>query len=243
MKIAKKVGKRLEKYYKDNAERSVYFYPLAVYYLNNKQYERAYEILLEGIQKFPRYALALVKVGEVLFEQGSYESALAYLETAINIQKDNVPALKFIALCYEKMEKFDKALKIYERLVELGDEESKDKMIELVSRVKVESDEIENLVEDLDSKDEEIPTIDLNDSEESDDDATVEVDSENDTAEEEATITLAKLYEKQGYINDAIDTYKKIIEKEPDNIEAKEALGRLLNDVGLGDEGANDEEG
>ena len=243
MKIAKKVGKRLEKYYKDNAERSVYFYPLAVYYLNNKQYERAYEILLEGIQKFPRYALALVKIGEVLFEQGSYESALAYLETAINIQKDNVPALKFIALCYEKMEKFDKALKIYERLVELGDEESKDKMIELVSRVKVESDEIENLVEDLDSKDEEIPTIDLNDSEESDDDATVEVDSEDDTAEEEATITLAKLYEKQGYINDAIDTYKKIIEKEPDNIEAKEALERLLNDVGLGDEGANDEEG
>ena len=243
MKIAKKVGKRLEKYYKDNAERSVYFYPLAVYYLNNKQYERAYEILLEGIQKFPRYALALVKIGEVLFEQGSYESALAYLETAINIQKDNVPALKLIALCYEKMEKFDKALKIYERLVELGDEASKSKMIELVSRVKVESNEIENLVEDLGSKNEEIPTIDLNDSEESDDDATVEIDSEDDTAEEEATITLAKLYEKQGYINDAIDTYKKIIEKEPDNIEAKEALERLLNDVGLGDEGANDEEG
>ncbi len=242
MKITKKAGRRLEKYYKDNADKSVYFYPLAVYYLNNKQYERAYEILLEGIQKFPRYALALIKIGEVLFEQGSYESALAYLETAINIQKDNIPALKLIALCYENMEKFDKALEVYERLVELGDEASKDKMIELVSRVKVGSDEIEDLVEDLESEDEEIPTIDLNDSEESDEEAAVEVDGGDDASEEEATITLAKLYEKQGYINDAIDTYKKIIDKEPDNIEAKEALERLLNDVGLGDEGANDEE-
>ncbi len=241
MKIAKKAGRRVERYYRDNAESSVYFYPLAVYYLNNKQYEKAYEILLEGIKRFPRYALALVKIGEILFEQGSYESALAYLETAINIQKDNVPALKLIALCYEKMEKFDKALEVHERLVELGDEASKDKMMELVSKVKIDSEKIEDLVEGLDSEDKKIPMIELEDSEESDSGIVPEIDNEGD-AEEEATITLAKLYEKQGYINDAINTYKKIIEKEPDNIEAKEALERLLNNVGLSDEGADNDE-
>ena len=243
MKIAKKAIGRLERYYEDNAEKSVYFYPLAVYYLNNKQYEKAYEILLEGIKRFPRYALALIKIGEVLFEQGSYESALAYLETAINIQSDSVPAMKLIALCYEEVGKLDKALKIYEKLVELGDDVSKDKMMKLVSKVKVESGEIESLVKGLESKDEKIPMIDLDDSEESDGGAASKIDGEDSAIEEEVTITLAKLYEKQGYINDAIDTYKKIIEREPDNIEAKEALDRLLNNVGLGDEGADDEEG
>jgi len=40
------------------------------------------------------------------------------------------------------------------------------------------------------------------------------------------TVTLANLYEKQGYIEDAIFVYKKILEKEPDNKEAIEGLKR-----------------
>lgn len=40
------------------------------------------------------------------------------------------------------------------------------------------------------------------------------------------TITLGRLYEKQGHIKEAIEIYKKILEKEPNNQEAKEGLKR-----------------
>ncbi len=217
MRIAEKTAKRIERYYKRNAGKSLYFYPLAVYYFNTKKYDVAYQILLDGIQKFPRYCLALLKIGEILVNEGNHESAVFYLETAVNIERTCEPALKLLALCYEKTGKFEKAKAIYERLVFLGDEEAKAKLIELAGRLKPKKDEIDNLVEELGS-DENIPKIELEEEEEE---------------EEEATITLAKLYEKQGYINDAIDMYKRILKKEPDNVEAKEALDKLLNDVGL----------
>ena len=232
MKVPKSVVRRIEKYYKETKESSVYFYPMAVYYYNNKQYDKAYEILLEGIQRFPRYSLALMKIGEILYKQGSYESALAYLETAVNIQKGCVPALKLLASCYEELGKFDKALETYERLVGLGDEDSKVKLVELAARIKPKEEELEELVGDL-QEEKVIPKIELEDTE----NETETLENEED---DEATITLAKLYEKQGYINDAIDTYKKILEREPDNAEAKEALDRLLNNVGL-EEGEDNE--
>ncbi len=216
MKITEKAVKRIEKYYRSRKERSLYFYPLAAYYFNTKKYDVAYQILLDGIQKFPRYCLALLKIGEILVNEGNYESAVFYLETAVNIEKTCEPALKLLALCYEKTGRLEKAKAIYERLVFLGNENAKTKLVELAGRLKPKKEEIESIVEELGTGGE-IPKIELEEEEE----------------EEEATITLAKLYEKQGYINDAIDVYKKILKKEPDNVEAKEALDRLLNDVGL----------
>jgi len=216
VKITEKAVKRIEKYYRSRKERSLYFYPLAAYYFNTKKYDVAYQILLDGIQKFPRYCLALLKIGEILVNEGNYESAVFYLETAVNIEKTCEPALKLLALCYEKTGRLEKAKAIYERLVFLGNENAKTKLVELAGRLKPKKEEIESIVEELGTGGE-IPKIELEEEEE----------------EEEATITLAKLYEKQGYINDAIDVYKKILKKEPDNVEAKEALDRLLNDVGL----------
>ena len=225
MRIPERVARRLEKYYRERKGKSVYFYPLAVYYFNNGQYDKAYEILLDGIQKFPRYALALSKIGEILYNQGSYESALAYLETAVNIQKSCVSALKLLSSCYEELGKFDKALEVYERLVGLGNEDSKGKLVEIAAKVKPKEEELEELIGDLGDK-EEIPKIELEETESGSESL------ENEDEEDRATVTLAKLYEKQGYIKDAIDTYKKILDEEPDNAEAKEALDRLLNKIG-----------
>ncbi len=220
MKIAEKTAKRIEKYYKKRAGRSLYFYPLAVYYFNARKFDVAYQILLDGIQSFPRYCLALLKIGEILVNEGSYESAVFYLETAVNIEKTCEPALELLALCYEKTNNLKKAKAIYEKLVFLGNEGAKTRLIELAGRLKPEKKEIESIVDEL-GEGGKIPRIEL------------EEDEEENAEEEEATITLAKLYEKQGYINDAIDVYKKILKREPDNVEAKEALERLLNDVGL----------
>ena len=42
-----------------------------------------------------------------------------------------------------------------------------------------------------------------------------------------STITLAKIYEKQGHLADALEIYEKYLEKDPANIELKEAVIRL----------------
>ncbi len=217
MRIEKRLAEKIEKYYKKRARKSVYFYPLAVFYFNNKQFDKAYQILLDGLQHYPRYAIALVKIGEILASEGNYDSAIAYLETAANIQKDNTKALELLAQCYEKSSMPDKAQMVYEKLVDLtNDNKYKEKLLQLAPKVKPTENDLEKITEQIQNTEKDIPTIELEEEE-----------------EEQATITLARLYEKQGYVNDAIETYKKILKKEPDNIEAKEALERLLNDVGL----------
>jgi tetratricopeptide (TPR) repeat protein len=243
--------KRIEKYYKEHIGKSLYFYPLAVLYHQQNKKEKAYQILLEGLQYYPRYVLALIKIAEILIEDGKYEAALAYLETASSIQKYNTKALKYLALSYEKLDRHEDALEIYKKILSIdpNDNKAKSKIIELAPMVKPDVDKLDSLIEEvseektinkerqdveidlessgIDTKQEdfkkdgdtvnieEIPEVDL------------EGDDNADDGEEEASVTLARLYEKQGYIDDAVRVYKKILEKEPDNMEVLEALSRL----------------
>ncbi len=41
------------------------------------------------------------------------------------------------------------------------------------------------------------------------------------------TITMAKIYEKQGHFDDAVTIYRKLLEKNPQNSEYKKAIERL----------------
>ncbi|MDO7253794.1 tetratricopeptide repeat protein [Helicobacter cappadocius] len=43
------------------------------------------------------------------------------------------------------------------------------------------------------------------------------------------TITLASIYELQGFKNEALEIYKDILKKDPDNKEAQDAYKRLKN--------------
>ncbi|WP_025270629.1 tetratricopeptide repeat protein [Hippea sp. KM1] len=247
MKAGKRLLSKLQSYYSKRRQRSLYFYPIALLYHCNREKDKAYQTLIDGLQFYPRYALALTKVGEILYEDGSYESALAYLETAVNIQKTNIKALRLLAETYEKLSRFDEALQTYEKLSMLQpDDWVKGKLLELAAKVKPGEDKLEEIVEELEDDSQKIPTIELDeDTPEPEEvlvveDALKDEESEDEEEEEEATITMAKLYEKQGYIDDAIKIYKKIIEKEPDNVEAKEALEGLLSKSGLKNEGGSD---
>ncbi len=211
----KRLIERLEAYYNKNKSESVYFYPLALLYFKSKQNDKAYQILIDGLQRYPRYALALVLIGRILIEEGNYDAAVAYLETAANIQKTNVKALELLAESYEHLGKTKEAVDVYEKLLKIEEKEQyKDKLLKLSQMVQPPEEDVEKIVEEMDSEPD-IPKIELEETEEGEE-------------EEEVTVTLAKLYEKQGYIEDAIDVYKKILKKEPDNEEAKEALNRLL---------------
>jgi tetratricopeptide (TPR) repeat protein len=257
--------RKIEKYYKDNEGKSLYFYPLALLYLQNNEKEKAYQVLIDGIQYFPRYSLALVKIAEILINEQKYKASLAYLETALEIQKNNSQALKYLALVYENLKDYEKAIKTYEKILEMepANETVKSKIIELAPFVKPKTDNIEELMdvfeEDKPEAEKEPENHDIlenvedikidakeGSSEDSKTDSKITIDtiphldleSDNDTDEErqqedqeseEASITLAKLYEKQGYMEDAVKIYKRVLEQEPDNTEAMEAITRLQN--------------
>lgn len=43
-----------------------------------------------------------------------------------------------------------------------------------------------------------------------------------------STLTKAKIYELQGYKAEALDIYKKILQNDPHNVEAKSSIKRIL---------------
>ncbi len=249
-KDAKGLIKRIEKYYEEHRGKSLYFYPLAVLYYQQNEKDKAYQILLDGLRYYPRYVLALVKIAEILIEDNKYEAALAYLETATSIQKYNIKALKHLAFVYEKLSRYEDAINVYNRILSITpkDEQVKSKIVELAPMVQPDVDNIDKLIENVETIKEKTENDSdkndslsfLNDIHKETKEETVNMENipevnleEDDTAEEPeeeiASVTLARLYEKQGYIEDAIEVYKRILEKEPDNMEVQEALERLEN--------------
>lgn len=43
-----------------------------------------------------------------------------------------------------------------------------------------------------------------------------------------STVTLASIYERQGLKDEALKIYKNVLRKEPENVEAQEAIKRIL---------------
>lgn len=42
-----------------------------------------------------------------------------------------------------------------------------------------------------------------------------------------STITLARIYEKQGHLNDALSIYRTLLQKDPKNRDVKKAIRRI----------------
>ncbi len=242
--------KKIEKYYKKHKEKSLYFYPLAILYYQKNKKDKAYQLLLEGLQYYPRYVLALIKIAEILIEDGKYEAALAYLETASSIQRYNTKALEYLALSYEKLNRYEDALEVYKKItyIDNNNKKAKSKILELAPMVKPDVNDMDSLIKDISDKsdiasingenssnilnnnDSVLETIDTVGKINIEEIPKVNLEDTDDTEEEEvASVTLARLYEKQGYIEDAIKVYKKILETEPDNMEVVEALNKLEN--------------
>lgn len=242
----KKLIKRIEKYYKSK-QASLFFYPLACLLYESGAKEEAFDLLVEGVAKFPRYLLALIKIAQILIDEGKYEAAESYLETVLNINNSDVLALELLAEVYEKQNKLEQAINAYEKLVILNPSPKvKSKLLSLASlytpsieKVKEDLSQITNqaplkpkesdvsdvVILDVE-KPVEIPTIETpHDSQQNkpiifEDIPTIDL-------EEDDQLNIAKLYAEQGYIEDAKNLYKEILAKNPRNTQAKLALEAL----------------
>jgi len=244
----KKIIKKVEKYYKSK-EKSLFFYPLACLLYESGAKEEAFDLLVEGVAKFPRYLLALIKIAQILIDEEKYEAAESYLETVLNINNSNVVAWELLAVSYEKQNKIEQAINALEKLLVLDPSPKvKSKLLSLASfytpnveKVKENLAQNRKLERPLKPKETDTSDIVILDVEKP-----VETKKQEETAqnleqnkpivfediptidlEEDDQLNIAKLYVEQGYIEDAKNLYKEILTRNPQNEQAKLALEAL----------------
>ena len=84
-----------------------------------KQYEKAFSICMEAMQKYPDNWELVFYAGELCEEMEKYEEAIAYYEKAGNIGTYFCDEKYGIAMCYRKLEKYKEAHQIYLEIAEI----------------------------------------------------------------------------------------------------------------------------
>lgn len=84
------------------------------------RYSEALELLSGAIDEFPDSARLRGTRGVVLSNAGDFEQACSELEEACRIDGEDEVAVANLALVYERLREYDRALELYERAIELG---------------------------------------------------------------------------------------------------------------------------
>jgi tetratricopeptide (TPR) repeat protein len=185
------------------------FAPLADAYRKNGEVDAAIEILERGIEKFPDYASAHVILGKCYYDKGATERAKSEFERVLGLDADNMVALKFMGDILLAEDKKPEAAGYFKKILAI------DPMNDAVAKT------LKAVEETLSAKE-----IDLTDR------AAVK----DERPRELATMTLAGIYAAQGYYNKALRIYGEVLDREPENREAKEMVGKLQSIMKVSDE-------
>ncbi|UCF06205.1 MAG: tetratricopeptide repeat protein [bacterium] len=190
----------------EGAPDSRLFAPLADAYRKKGDIDRAIEICERGIERYPEYASARVILGKCFYDKGATERAKSEFVRVLELDSENMVALKFVGEILLAEDDRREAATYFRKLLSIDplNEDAKRILKELESEFQVRE-------------------IDLEDSK------TV---TQIDRPQELATMTLAGIYAAQGYYNKALKIYQQILEREPENREAKEMVGKLEHVLG-----------
>ncbi len=188
----------IERY--NRAQDSRAFAPLADAYRKQGEVAKAIELLEKGLVQYPHYASAHVILGKCFYDTGATERAKAEFRRVLELDAENMVALKFLGDILLAEEKREEAGECYRRLLAI------DPTNEEAARA------LKDLERSFVTKE-----IDLADHRTARDERPREL----------ATITLAGIYAAQGYYNKALGIYREVLSREPLNREAKEMVGKL----------------
>ncbi|MBD3179298.1 MAG: tetratricopeptide repeat protein [Candidatus Latescibacteria bacterium] len=187
----------------EEAPRSRLFAPVADMYRKTGDLDRAVEICNQGLEIYPDYVSARVILGKCFYDKGASERAKTEFERVLELDSENMVALKFLGDICLAEDRRDKAADYYRELLEI--DPTNDRIRDIY----------EELTEEFDP-----PEIDLEKSE-----SVESLVDEN----EPATMTLAGIYASQGYYQKAVDIYRSILAEQPENEEARKMLARVEN--------------
>ena len=176
------------------------FAPLADAYRKNGEIDKAIEILEKGLERIPQYASAHVILGKCFYDKGATERARAEFIRVLDVDPENMVALKFMGDILLGENKRADAAEYFKKILAI------DPTNEEVAHALKEMEECFAGKE-----------IDLGGGK----------PARAEHPHELATMTLAGIYAAQGYFNKALKIYRDVLGREPGNREAQEMAGKL----------------
>jgi tetratricopeptide (TPR) repeat protein len=176
------------------------FAPLADAYRKQGDTAKAIELLEKGLERFPGYASGHVILGKCFYDTGATERAKAEFRRVLEIDADNMVALKYLGDILLAEDRRTDAADCYRRLLAIDPTNGE------AARALKEMER--SLI---------VKEIDLADAKAARDERPREL----------ATMTLAGIYAAQGYYNKALAIYREVLAREPGNREAKEMVAKI----------------
>ncbi|MBN2071364.1 MAG: tetratricopeptide repeat protein [Candidatus Krumholzibacteriota bacterium] len=184
-----------------NAPESRIFAPLADAYRKSGLIDKSIEICEDGLKRFPDYASAHVILGKCFYDKGATERSRGEFKRVLEIDSENMVALKFLGDILLGEDKKVEAAGYYRTLLAIDPT----------------NEEILKSLKDIE-KDFEAKEIDL------EDESRVK---KTEQPRELATMTLAGIYASQGYYAKALSMYEDICSRDDSNREAASMVERL----------------
>jgi tetratricopeptide (TPR) repeat protein len=191
------------------------------------QFGKAIEVLQQGLKKFPKMVSARVLLGEIYWTSGDASLARMELEQVIKTTPDNFAAHRKLALIYR----------------DVGDKHAAAKACEAVLQANPKDREMKNLLEEIlgepagGKPKEEAKVAPSKKAKGKDAPASAERPDtvrlakspveEQEPKEETDSETLAELYIKQGHRDKGLEVYRRLVEKDPDNMKLHERIMAL----------------
>ena len=205
------------------------------------QFGKAIETLQQGLKKFPKMVSARVMLGEIYHTSGDLGLARVELEQVIKTSPDNFAAYRHLAKVYQDLGDTHAAAKACESVLQANprDREMKDLLEELLGAPAGEKPkEGDKAAPSKKAKDapvsaERPDTVRLEKSPVVEEHAPSAPADEGislameDSAEETDSETLAELYIKQGHRDKGLGVYRRLVEKDPDNMKLHERIMAL----------------
>ena len=204
--LISKIGSYLQIVAKD--PRSTAFVPLAEAYRQIGLMDDAMEAALLGTRMLPHFSPGFSTLGRVLGQMGRINEAMSAYARALSIDRQSQAALVGLARLHLIRSERDQARKILIQAKEFhpGDEKIADMLIAL----------------DLPR-----PWAEIQQASHSQETASPDETTAEETGEPIPTATLAEIYVRQGLTNEAVKVYQDILKLNPDNDEARERMMQL----------------
>lgn len=233
---------------------SYVFAPLADACRKAGMLEEAIEICEKGVSAHPRYASGFVVRGKCYYDLGNADQAEASFEKVLELDANNLVALKYMGLILAERGQMRDARRHFEHILQLDpdDREIAAKLAQIgESDVSLDASlarELNDVLESESRRGESAPADakpveDEGDGDDSDAEpvdlrpvededfvgAEITLGSGDHTPDVLATMTLADIYASQGYRKKAIKIYEELLAERPDH----EGIRGRLNDLGV----------
>jgi len=206
------------------------------------QFGKAIEVLQHGLKKFPKMVSARVLLGEIYWTSGDATLARVELEQVIKTTPDNFAAHRRLALIYRDVGDKHAAAKACEAVLQANpkDREMKDLLEEILGGPAGEKPKGEAKAapskkakaKDAPAPAERPDTVRLGKSPVEEQEPPAPADegisfSMEGSKEETDSETLAELYIRQGHRDKGLEVYRRLVEKDPDNMKLHERIMAL----------------